>query len=268
MRLALLADVHGNPIALEAVLRDVEINGGVDGYWLLGDLAALGYDPAGALERIASLPNATAVRGNTDRYLVTGERPGDTPTADRAQARPELVPQLVEVERSLTWAQGYVAARGWLEWLAALPAETRLTLPDGARMLGAHASPGQDDGPGLRDDAPNAEIALLIEACGADLVVAGHTHRAMDRVVDGVRVVNVGSVSNPSGMDRRASYALLEASAAGYEVSLRRVEYDRRAVVDAIQRIRYPAAADLWLLGKFADPPGSPATAVSAGVAS
>lgn len=267
MKLALLSDVHGNPIALDAVLRDVEAQGGVDGYWVLGDLAALGYDPAGALERIACLPNASTVRGNTDRYLVTGERPGDTPTAERAQARPDLVPQLVEVDRAFTWAQGYVAARGWLEWLAALPVETRLTLPDGTRMLGVHASPGRDDGPGLRDDATDAETAPLIETCAADLVVAGHTHRAMDRVVDGVRVVNVGSVSNPSGKDRRASYALLEASAAGHTVSLHRVEYDRSAVLDAIRRIRYPAVADLWLLRHFADRPGTPAPGVAAGAA-
>ena len=82
-----------------------------------------------------------------------------------------------------------------------------------------------------------------------------------------LRVVDVGSVSNPSGKDRRASYALLEASAAGYEVSLHRVEYNRSAVMDAIRRTRYPAAADLWLLSHFADRPGSPATGVAAGAA-
>jgi len=41
MRLALLSDVHGNTIALDAVLADIEQNGGVDGYWVLGDLVAI-----------------------------------------------------------------------------------------------------------------------------------------------------------------------------------------------------------------------------------
>lgn len=36
MRLAILADIHGNPIALDAVLGDIEERGGVDGYWALG----------------------------------------------------------------------------------------------------------------------------------------------------------------------------------------------------------------------------------------
>jgi len=37
MRIALLADIHGNSLALEAVLKDIETRGGVDGYWILGD---------------------------------------------------------------------------------------------------------------------------------------------------------------------------------------------------------------------------------------
>ena len=46
MRLALLSDVHGNPIALDAVLKDIAAQGGADRYWVLGDLVAIGYDPA------------------------------------------------------------------------------------------------------------------------------------------------------------------------------------------------------------------------------
>jgi hypothetical protein len=75
MRIALLSDIHGNPIALDAVLDDVQDQGGVDAHWELGDLAAIGYDPVGVLERLVALPNVQFARGNTDRYLVTGERP-------------------------------------------------------------------------------------------------------------------------------------------------------------------------------------------------
>ena len=47
------------------------MQGGVDGYWVLGDLCAIGYDPAGVLDRLAALPNALFVRGNADRYVVS-----------------------------------------------------------------------------------------------------------------------------------------------------------------------------------------------------
>ncbi len=52
MRIALLSDIHGNSIALEAVLEDIQAQGDVDAYWVLGDLAAIGYDPVGVLERL------------------------------------------------------------------------------------------------------------------------------------------------------------------------------------------------------------------------
>src|SRR3712207_448878 len=134
MRLALLSDVHGNPIALDAVLADIQDCGGVDGYWILGDLAAIGYDPVTVLERLARLPNVRIVQGNTDRYVVTGERP--PPTAADVQANRQLLPTLIEVAQSFAWTQGYVTAAGWLDWLAALPLEQRVTLPDGTRLLG------------------------------------------------------------------------------------------------------------------------------------
>jgi predicted phosphodiesterase len=258
MRIAVFADVHGNPIALDAVLRDVDVRGGADEYWVLGDLAALGYDPAGALARLASLPNVRIVRGNTDRYVVTGDRPPDAPTPAAVQAKPALVPQLVDVEQGFAWAQGYLTAAGWLDWLAALPVEQRRTLPDGTRLLGVHASPGHDDGPGLGPGASDEELGARVGDCAADLVCAGHTHRAMDRLVHdargcSVRVFNVGSVSNPNpgGPDRRASYALLEADAAGYRIALYRVAYDYGAVIEAIRRCRYPAGPAAWLLRHF-----------------
>jgi len=45
MRLAMFSDIHGNPIAFNAVLEDIAARGGVDGYCVLGDLVAIGYDP-------------------------------------------------------------------------------------------------------------------------------------------------------------------------------------------------------------------------------
>jgi hypothetical protein len=98
MRVAVLSDIHGNSIALDAVLRDVEAQGGVDAWWLLGDLAAIGFDPLGVLGRVTVLPGATIVRSNTDRFLVTGERPA--PTVEQCQANPDLWPARVDVAAS------------------------------------------------------------------------------------------------------------------------------------------------------------------------
>ena len=105
MRLALLSDVHGNPIALDAVLADVETRGGVDGYIVLGDLAALGHQPVTVLERLVALPNARITHGNTDRYVVTGDRPPVPPAPGKE----------IEIAHSFAWTQGYVTGAGWLD---------------------------------------------------------------------------------------------------------------------------------------------------------
>ncbi|HKZ85810.1 MAG TPA: metallophosphoesterase family protein [Anaerolineae bacterium] len=98
MRLAILSDIHGNSIALDAVLADLRSQGSVDAIWVLGDLAAIGPDPVGVLDRLSTLENAVYVRGNTDKYVTTGERPG--PTAEEARTDPRRLARLVELERS------------------------------------------------------------------------------------------------------------------------------------------------------------------------
>jgi predicted phosphodiesterase len=251
VRLALFADIHGNSIALDAVLEDIRALGGADEHWVLGDLAAIGHDPVGTLERLALLPNARFVRGNTDRYLVTGELPKPS-LADVAQD-PALLPKLVEVSRSFGWTQGALSSNGWIQWLARLPVEQRATLPDGTRVLGIHASAaGKDDGRGAHPGIGEAELASLMHNADADLVCVAHTHWPLDTAVNGIRVINLGSVSNSFKQDLRASYAIIEVNRSGYTVELRRVEYDRKAVIAAIRQSRHPAAEFIvqYMLGQ------------------
>jgi predicted phosphodiesterase len=240
MRIALLADIHGNPIALDAVLADLQAQGGADAWWCVGDYAALGYDPVGVLERLTALPNAVFVRGNTDRYTAQGELPSSP--VEAAQSDPAHLPVLIHVAQSFAWTKGYVTARGWLGWLAALPVEQRLTLSDGTRLLVVHAAPGTDDGPGITPVTPEADLAALLAGCEADLVVVGHNHWPQDRQAGGVRLINPGSVSNAPARDLRASYALIEADTSGYQVAFRRVAYDVQAVIDAVRQSQHPAA--------------------------
>lgn len=75
MRTAIFSDIHGNITALEAVLADIEGSKAVDEYWILGDIVALGPAPIEVLERLTTLPYARFIRGNTDRYVYTGDRP-------------------------------------------------------------------------------------------------------------------------------------------------------------------------------------------------
>ncbi len=243
MRVALLSDIHGNSIALEAVLADVAAQGGVEAYWILGDLVALGPDPVRVLERLGSLPNAKFIRGNTDRYVAFGDRP--EPSIAAAAQNPELVATLVEIANTFAWTQGMVTASGWFDWLKNLPLELNCALPDGTRFLGVHASPGRDDGPGILPGMEEATIVSSMSECAATLVCVGHTHQPSDRRVGDRHIVNLGAISLSLTDDKASSYVLLDAEPDAYRVRHRRVPYDRAAVIAQLNRIRHPGRAYL-----------------------
>jgi predicted phosphodiesterase len=246
VRLALLSDIHGNLPALDAVLRDLT-SVGVDRTWVLGDHVALGPEPVAVLERLASFPDLMLSRGNTDRHVVDGDLP--PPTVEDAQRDPALVPRVAEAAASFGWTRGMLTATGQLEKLAALPLELRAELPDGTRLLGVHASPGRDDGPGLRPGQPDEELDRLLAGAGADLIVTGHTHVHVDRAHRETRLFNLGSVALPPPDEPRASYAVLDADERSYRLERRLVTYDHRAVRLAIDGAAPPGAS--WQAGFY-----------------
>lgn len=234
-----MSDVHGNRHALEAVVVDGATQG-IDAWWVLGDLAAIGPDPVGTVEILANLPQVEIVRGNTERYVLTDDRP--PPTAEQVGQDLDLLPLFALIQRSFAWTSGALAACGWLRWLDALPDEVRTTLPDGTTVLGVHASPGRDDGEGITPHRPISELQTALAGADAQVVFAGHTHQPTDRVVDGVRAVNLGSLSNPVTDDLRASYVVLHADRHGHTIEHRRVGYDRDAFLLAVAASGHPAS--------------------------
>jgi predicted phosphodiesterase len=242
VRLAIFSDVHGNSIALDAVLEDIARHGSVDGYLVLGDHTNVGPDPVGALERLGRLENARFVRGNGDRYVVTGDLPSWFETG---KTDAEIAAVRVELAASLGWTRGAITAEGWYDWLAALPFELRFALPDGSRVLCVHATHRRDDEYTLSPNRSDDELRALLVDAGAELVLAGHTHRPLDRTLgDRLRIVNPGSVSNPLPYldDLRAGWSLLDAGPDGYSVTSFLVDYDHEAVAAHAWRVHHPSA--------------------------
>lgn len=234
--LGVASDVHGNLLSLEAVLADGEACG-VTSWWFLGDLVAIGPEPVETIRRLRSVPSASFITGNTDRYTRTNDRP--YPSEDDVRADPSLLPLFAAVARSFAWTRGALAAHGLLAWLGELPAQLRTTLPDGTRVLGVHASPRDDDGRGISPHRPEDDLAADLADCDADIVIGGHTHRVTDRVVGGVRALNGGGVGNPTTDDKRASYLVLGDLG---EVEHRWVDYDVDEVLRRIHACGHPEA--------------------------
>jgi Calcineurin-like phosphoesterase superfamily domain len=177
-------------------------------------------------------------RGNTERYVTSRDRP--PPHRHDLLAKPELIGLFAAVEASFSWTRGALAAHGWLDWVAHLPLETRVVLADGTRLLGVHASPGRDDGEGITPDRSEVALHDSLRGADADIVCAGHTHRATDRRVAKVRAVNLGSVSNPVTADVRACYVVIQADRHGHALEHRRVPYDRNRFLAALARSGHP----------------------------
>lgn len=243
MRVAVFADVHGNSIALDAVLADTERVGGVDAYWFLGDAAMIGVDPVGAVRRLRTLPYLVAVRGNGDRRLATEpEAVREITERFLANASPEEAAIWRSVYAEYLWSRAALRTAGLFEWIVNLPLEARLVLPDGTRVLLVHASPGTDEGPGVHPEESDDALGRMVEGIAADLVMVGHRHVLVDRTVKGVRVWNPGSVSNPVTDETRAMWTLLDVDDAGYRLERRFAAYDVAAMLAQLEAIQHPAA--------------------------
>lgn len=218
MRLVVMADIHGNSWALEAVLADAA-RLAPDGYMVLGDLAGDGPDPAGALRRLRSLSPAWFVQGNTDRYLGRLDKLGPP--------RSEL-PDLVETWR---WGAAQIGEDG-RRFLDDLPNVVWIETPMG-KLLATHGMPG-DDETGVSPTWPD-HIGTL-QASGADVALVGHTHLPFSWYHKGILVVNPGSVGLSAITQWRASYAILNLSVErGVSVEHRQVEWDIPAFVRAFE---------------------------------
>jgi diadenosine tetraphosphatase ApaH/serine/threonine PP2A family protein phosphatase len=214
--LAILYDIHGNRLALDAVLDDARA-AGADRFLLGGDYAAFGAWPVDCVERLRGLGDAaTWIRGNWERWLGDPSAAPDTAVVQGAAA-------------AAIRALGEPAVRE----LAALPAAVEL-----GDTLYCHASPLSDTEPFTRDGADDED--QLLHGVTASRVVFGHTHlQFRRRSAGGIDLVNPGSVGLPWDGDTRAAYALVDE---GGELELRRVDYDVETAAEALDAYAEPWA--------------------------
>ena len=215
MRLAVFADVHGNLPALEAVLADMRRAGDFDQVWCLGDIAALGGQPAECAQRLREMraelgdKEFKIIGGNTDRYLVTGQRLPSAPPKNKSDFAAYRA-NMLATNAIYDWT---LARLSWADFALLrdiLGKETRLKIAGYGHAIGFHAIPGDDESTALRPDSPEEEAAdALLDRAGR-LALGGHTHLAMDRQVGGWRVINPGSVGLSFGSPGWAEWAALE----------------------------------------------------------
>jgi predicted phosphodiesterase len=236
-RLALISDVHGNSMALDAVLADIEQAGFSAGeVYCLGDLVGYGPDPSGVVARIRERSIPT-VRGNYDDG-VGARRGGCGCYYATEQTRRDGEASYAFTDAALTDDDH--------SWLAALPDSLRLEA-EGLRVLLVHGSPRKIN-EYLLPDRTDTLLGRLAEEAAADVVCCGHVHIPYHRRIlrpDGRRIdyVSVPSVGKPKDGDPRAGWAEVELGKAGVPVAacFHRVAYDVDAVAEAMSQAGLPA---------------------------
>lgn len=226
MRVALIADIHGNLAALDATLEALQ-GESVDMVVCLGDVAALGPEPCGVLGRLRELA-CPSVMGNADAELLA---PLDLNDLD-GDAR-----KFAEMSN---WAAAQFDEddRGFV---GAFQPTLTIDLGSAGLLLCCHGSPRSYDDV-IRASTPDEELDLLLADLDAQIIAGGHTHTRMLRHWRGREVINPGSVGlaydhRPDGSVRVppwAEFAILTASANAISIDFRRVPYDIKATVRAM----------------------------------
>ena len=225
MRVAILSDIHGNLVALDACLADLESQGGADAIVAAGDLCLDGPKPKKVLQRLSEL-GVSCVRGNTDRFLSDPE--GETfEPAESAQ---------------LAWSRKEIGEQ-WIDFLRELPFALRVG-EDENQLLVVHANPKTDD-EHIWPDADDATLERMIGDERAAVIAFGHLHLPYARLWRGKLLVNVASAGLPKDGDPRAAYAILTERSGGWQVKHRRVPFDVKKVATQLADCGIPGSAEL-----------------------
>ncbi len=210
MRILLVADIHSNWPALQAIQEPF------DACLVLGDIVDYATDPRPCIDWVRQFGTA-GIRGNHDHAV-----------AQRIQTRKKTgLGKLATAARPLHWE---ILTTEELAFLGRLPAVRRLEL-DSKKFFLVHATPRDPFDEYLKQD--ETAWAARTEGIDADFICVGHSHQPFVLQVGDKTVINPGSVGQPRDGNPECAYCIIEDG----EVSLRRVPYDIDATLQQMQQM-------------------------------
>ncbi len=235
MRLAILADIHGNMPALEAALQAMKRDA-VDGYIVAGDMV-VGPDSVEVLDRLREL-DARMIRGNNENYFVrfaSGQAPDWWYTAHQWSF--------------MRWNYGRMDQAS-LDFIQGLDEQLTVHFEGTDPIRVVHGSPRSASElvyPQKDRTALDAALNMVPEP----VVVFGHTHEAWQMRLEGRLALNPGSVCSMFAEEPGGSYALLSWQNGCWQAELRSVHYDFALIKKAFEESgmlrEVGTFAELWL---------------------
>jgi predicted phosphodiesterase len=238
MRLAIISDIHGNAVALEAVLADLASHP-ADQLVCLGDAIQGGPQPAEVVAHLRALA-CPVVMGNADAWLLSGQETGS-----------ETVSPAQEAMRQ--WSLGRLSSAD-RRFISDFVPTCTIPLPGGKTLLAFHGSPTSFDDI-LLPDTPYEDFARLYGPSAPAILTGGHTHLQHIRRLGETFYFNPGSVGvvydhhqeadgseTPPRLDPRAEYAVLEVTSERLALEFRRVPFAVDRLIQAAQAAGSPSS--------------------------
>ncbi len=224
-RLAVLSDVHGNALALEAVRGAIRA-ARPDAVAVAGDLVLNGPDPAATVDLLREMEGdgAAIISGNTDVVVADFDYAAGFPWM--ADGVPDAVRAAAE------WAHDALGDER-IAWLRRLPSERRIHADDGSMTLVCHASPGSQTA-GFDLELDPTVVVERVAHTDARVIACGHTHIPDVRDFGWKVIVNPGSAGYTFDGDPTASWALVDLAGGTVTAEIKRATFDALAVADAI----------------------------------
>ena len=227
MKYGVISDVHGNIVALNAVLNEFERQN-VEKIICCGDIIGIGPEPEKAVQRLIQIKEKLiCVRGNHEGYLLEG------------------IPEIIH-DRAMTkgetafhrWTQS-VLSDSTKQFLSNLPYEIYIE-EEGKKIYVTHYAYEENKDFKRHIFLPNAEeCAELFSNIDADIYLFGHTHNKVENNTNGKKYINPGSLGCPCD-SKKADCGILEINQNEVKYEQLEVPYDVRSVINEIKEIKFP----------------------------
>ena len=218
MRLAFVADIHGNLLALEAILADLQQQK-PDAVYLVGD----------QVNRCPWNNEVMALVGDQGWPAIAGNHDLIVGMINTPQNRPPFTNQVRFP--TLWWTQAQLTETH-LAVLRQWPEELTITLDGLPAIRVVHGIPGNAF-VGILPEDREQKVRPFLTGVAEPILVCGHVHRPLARTIDRWQVFNGGSVGIPYNSDPRAQYLLLDGVDHQWVPTFRRIEYDHSPIAQA-----------------------------------
>lgn len=240
LKIAILTDIHGNKLALNAVLKEIDAQGDIEEIWCLGDMIAMGPDTNEVLDILFARPNIRMITGNHDEAilsLIAGE------------GHPETYKHIREHHK---WVAERLSAEN-IDRLKILPRMIEKEI-NGTRIVGIHYHIESDKrNAHIKDepfhsivDATLENMENLFANYPAEIICFGHHHPEHFLQNDHQIYLNPGALGVSKGTT--APYAIIDFTTPKPIIQIRHVSYDKKAFLQSFETLNVPQREILFKL--------------------